>query len=123
LATYERKREARRQTALDRLGSNNPRCTVCGETDWRCLEAHHVAGRAYNGFTSIVCRNCHRKLSDVQKDQPAKADHPPLPSERIGHFLLGLADFFLLLAGQLRQFGGELINLALGASTSGETRS
>jgi hypothetical protein len=113
----ERKRETRRQAALDRLGSNNPSCTVCGETDWRCLEAHHVAGRAYNDFTSIVCRNCHRKLSDVQKDQPAKANHPPYPSERIGHFLLGLADFFLLLAGQLRQFGGGIPNCLISRSS------
>jgi hypothetical protein len=119
----ERRRETRRQAALDRLGTNKPRCTVCGETDWRCLEAHHVAGRAYEEFRAIVCRNCHRKLSDMQKDQPPKIGDPPWTSERIGHFLLGLADFLLLLAEQLRRFGGELIALAVGASASGGTRS
>lgn len=113
----ERKRETRRQAALDRLGSNNPRCMHCGETDWRCLEAHHVAGRAFDDFTCVECRNCHRKLSDPQKDHPPKIGEPLSLPERVGHFLLGLADFFLLLVEQLRKFGGELIASALDTST------
>lgn len=118
----ERKRETRRQAALDRLGTNDPRCVHCGETDWRCLELHHPAGRAYDDFTSIECRNCHRKLSDSPKDYPPKiGDPPPLP-ERASHFLFGLADFFLLLAEQLRKFGGELIASALDASADEEKR-
>ena len=119
----ERKRETRRQAALDRLGTNDPRCIHCGETDWRCLEAHHVAGRAYDDFTSVECRNCHRKLSDPQKDHPPKIGEPPSLPEQVGHFLLGLADFFLLLVEQLRKFGGELIASALDASNDEEARS
>jgi len=57
------------------------------------------------GSTSVECRNCHRKLSDSQKDHPPKIGETPSLPERVGHFLLGLADFFLLLAEQLRQFG------------------
>jgi hypothetical protein len=119
----ERKREARRQAALDRLGTNDPRCVHCGETDWRCLELHHPAGRAYDDFTSIECRNCHRKLSDSPKDYPAKIGDPPSLEERVGHFLLGLADFFLLLVDELRKYGRELIASALGASTNAGARS
>ena len=36
-------KERRKQARLAKLGSNNPICGDCGETDWRCLEAHHVA--------------------------------------------------------------------------------
>lgn len=119
----ERRREARQQAALDRLGTNEPRCVHCGETDWRCLEAHHVAGRAYDDFTSIECRNCHRKLSDPQKDHPPKIGEPPSVPERAGHFLLGLADFLLLLVEHLRKLGGELIASALAAPTDEEAHS
>jgi hypothetical protein len=117
------KRETRRQDALDRLGSNNPVCVICGESDWRVLEFHHVAGRAYDEFGSIICRNCHRKLSDDQKDHPQKIGDPPTAPEQIGHFLKGLADLFALLAEKLRAFGDELISLALAAANSPEARS
>jgi len=106
-------RECRKQRALERLGTNNPVCTDCGQDDWRCLERwsdqsasircrncqakakplrakqlisvacpfcgeddprcaedHHIAGRKYDDMTVRVCRNCHRKLSDMQRDHP-----------------------------------------------------
>ncbi|MBY0612138.1 MAG: hypothetical protein K2P80_08130 [Beijerinckiaceae bacterium] len=105
----EIKREIRRQRALDRLGSNTPRCMHCGECNPHCLEAHHIAGCAYDDETVIVCRNCHRKLSDKQKDHPGPASIPPDPLDRMGHFLLGLADLFRMLVGRLEEFGRDLI--------------
>jgi hypothetical protein len=46
---------------------------------WRCLEVHHIAGRDFdNDATAILCRNCHRKLSDDLKDHP-----PAGPSEYV----------------------------------------
>ena len=77
------------------------------------MELHHLASEGFDQTTVIVCRNCHRKLSDVQKDHPAifRAKQPTT-SESIGHFLLGLADLFLLLAGKLCEFGAYLIEQA-----------
>jgi len=43
-------------------------CIVCTEDDPRCLELHHVAGRAFADDCVIACCNCHSKLSDMQKD-------------------------------------------------------
>jgi hypothetical protein len=43
-----------------RLGTHEPRCVICGKSDPRCLEEHHIAGRGYHNDTAIVCRNCHR---------------------------------------------------------------
>jgi hypothetical protein len=107
----ERKREARRQKALERLGTDNPRCS-CGETDPHCLELHHIAGQAYGSETIIRCRNCHRKLSNLQKDHPGQQSGPPDLLERIGHFLLGIANLFELLIVKLREFGHALIDQA-----------
>ena len=109
---YEKLQERRKQKALERLGTNNPICVLCGETDWRCLELHHIAGKPFDGALAIVCRNCHRKLSDLQKDHPQPVSAPPDPFEGIGHFLLGLADLFALLVEKLREFGHDLISRA-----------
>lgn len=104
-------REARREQALKRLGTRNPSCVVCSENDPLCLELHHIAGQKHHDDLSIVCRNCHRKLSDQQRDHPVDTprQHPTMAT--IGHYLLGLADLFRLLAASLVQFGTWLIEL------------
>jgi len=105
--------ERRKQRTLHKLGSNHPVCVLCGESDWRCLEAHHVGQEAYDHLTVILCRNCHRKASDAQWDHPGRIDdQTPSLLECIGHVLLGLADFFALLVGRLREFGLALIERA-----------
>ena len=43
----ELNRERRRQRALERLGTNDPRCVVCGYDDPLALELHHVAGHDF----------------------------------------------------------------------------
>ncbi len=111
--------EKRRQQALQRLGCNDPRCVYCGESHPPCLEKHHIAGRAYHDATVIVCRNCHRKLSEKQKDHPEQVADPPSLHERAGQLLLTLADFFESLIDVLRQFGRELIAFARGTESKG----
>lgn len=105
-------RAKRRESAHERLGSNEPRCLHCPEDDARCLELHHVAGRAMHDDVVIVCRNDHRRLSDFQKDHPPKVSTPPHVLEVIGRYLLGIADLFRLLIGRLDEFGRKLIKLA-----------
>lgn len=104
-------KEDRLEQHYRRLGTHEPRCVTCGETDPRCLEKHHLAGRRYHPDTVIVCRNCHRKASDDQLDH---APHGPEPPERklsvIGLFLLGLCALLTLIVQRLREFGRWLIN-------------
>jgi hypothetical protein len=105
-------KEARKQKRLEVLGSNHPVCVICGENDWRTLEQHHIAGQAYGDDLCTVCRNCHRKLSDDQKDHPQQVGKRPTNFEAIGHLLLGLADFLALLVAKLREYGQLLIQAA-----------
>jgi hypothetical protein len=105
-------KETRKQNRLEKLGTNEPRCKVCGESDWRCLEKHHIAGKDYDDDTATICRNCHRKLSDDQKDHPQKLEKKPDTLESIGHLLLGIADLFALLVDKLRECGEFLISSA-----------
>jgi hypothetical protein len=105
----EREKERRRQQACERLGTAKPVCVTCGEDNPHCLERHHIAAQNYDPAVVQICRNCHRKLSDDQRDHGAAVDEPPSPLERAGHLLLGLADFLALLIEKLREIGRLLI--------------
>lgn len=113
-------REIRKQRRLERLGSNAPICGTCGEADDRTLELHHVAGRKHDDATTIICRNCHRKVSDDQKDHPACPASADQMLHSIGLFLLGLAELLRLAVEKLVEYGNSLIVRA--ASISAATR-
>src|SRR5471030_3389080 len=100
--------EIQKQRALHRLGGGHPVCCVCGEDDSRALELHHVAGQAYEDLTAILCRNCHRKQPSSLNNSKHPTDPPIM--ERVGHLLIGLADFFVALLEALRHFGESLIS-------------
>lgn len=115
--------EIRRERATQRIGRDS-QCAVCPEHDPRCLELHHIAGQAHHDDLVPVCRNCHRKLSDSQRDHAAARDLANAPLEVIGHYLMGLADLFVLLANRLAEFGKTLIELASAPlPTSDESKS
>lgn len=97
---------------LEQLGSNDPRCSTCGEADWRTLELHHIASRSEDDMCAVVCRNCHRKLSDDQHGHPAKLPDTDAGIQSIAHFLLGLADMLALIVPKLREFGAKLAERA-----------
>ncbi len=102
--------ERRKQRALERLGTTAPRCVSCGEDDWRCLERHHVAGRAYDDTTVILCRNCHRKVSDPVSN--ARAPEAPPLLERAGRLILGLVALLRALLPRLQELGQQLLEAA-----------
>src|SRR4051794_13402353 len=109
-------RERIRQARLERLGTNNPKCLLCPEDNPACLERHHLAGRSFGDrWVVIICRNCHRKLSDKQKEHPAIAIRDPDRLECHGRLLVGIADALELAATPLplvefvRQTGLSLI--------------
>lgn len=104
--------ERREQRALRRLGTNTPLCASCGERRWQCLELHHVAGQVHDDELVIVCRNCHRVLSEAQRDHPHAQESADPYLEAIGRFLLGLADMLKIMLERLVEFGAALIERA-----------
>lgn len=99
-----KKRKAkRRRNALARLGTVKPSCSICGEGNPLCLELHEPGGRRYNEMRVAICRNCHRKLSDDQRDHPKAEFTPPDKVERLAHSLLGEADLLSRLSEKRRQ--------------------
>lgn len=112
--------ERRKCRALRRLGSDNPKCFACDVDDWRCLEAHHIAGKDYDGFTIVVCRNHHRLLSDAALDHPPASDGGDPFLTRIAKFLLGLADALGIVVEQLKAFARDLLTKASPAVSAAE---
>jgi|HubBroStandDraft_6_1064221.scaffolds.fasta_scaffold173459_2 hypothetical protein len=93
-----------------RLGTRSPMCVVCGERDPFCLELHHIAGQKHHDDVGIVCRNCHRKLTNQQRDHKREQeDTGDSLLATIGHYLIGLCDLLALLLSTLRDFGRQLL--------------
>jgi hypothetical protein len=77
------KAERRRQRRLAVLRTENPCCPLCGETALECLEVHEIAGfRRDADSQTIVCRNCHRKLTSGLLDAGVPMVRERCPLER-----------------------------------------
>lgn len=111
----EYNRERRRQFRLEQLGSNDPKCPFCNEDDPACLELHHLSGKKFGDDLIPVCRNCHRKLSDWQKDHPPILRGQPDTLECFGRLLLGIADALELLISLIRRAAEYLIEIGQGS--------
>lgn len=111
---YERRKQAR----LEKLGTDKPVCGMCGNKDWRTIEQHHPAQQKRDDTVVLICANDHRIVTDDQKDHPEfdPAADPLL--DKIGHFLLGMADMLKLIVEKLYEFGHALIERAANASTA-----
>ncbi|WP_146190647.1 hypothetical protein [Marinicauda salina] len=103
-------RDERLERQYRRLGTRNPACVVCGESDPFCLELHHIGEQKHNDELAIVCRNCHRKVTDPQKDRAhVECDDPE--REQLGRLLCGLSDLFAMIGDSLGAWGRKLLSL------------
>lgn len=49
-------------------------CSICGEDDSRVVkERHHIFGRNNSDEVTLLCRNCHDKITSEQNKFPPKA--------------------------------------------------
>jgi hypothetical protein len=93
-------------------GFPDPGCVVCGEKRiWR-LELDHIAGQKHDDACSPLCGNCHADRTFLQSLEPPGGDNPQNVLERIGRWLLGIAEWFELIIEKLYYFGEYLIGLA-----------
>lgn len=98
-------------------------CVACGEADpvvlkagKSVIEAHHIAGRANDPGTTVdLCLNCHRKVTNSQRDVgvPLSADPSRGLLERVIAWLRGLAVFLQHLAGKMIDLAHQLERLLL----------
>lgn len=104
-------KNTRKQQAHRRFGTHQPKCVICGEKDWRCLDKDHVAGRKHSDVVFILCANCHRKRTDSQKDQPPSVPGPVSDLEQKGRTVLGVIEHARELCNLLESIAKDLIQL------------
>lgn len=111
-------REDRLERHYRRLRTRTPVCITCGKREPghpEIYELHHVAGKGHDDVF-IECSNCHRTLTDQQKDHVPPGLSPPVGMiATIGHYLLGLADMLAMVVEALKDFGAWLINMSYSA--------
>lgn len=101
--------ERRKQSRLHKLGTNTPRCAICGNSDWRVIEEHHPDSRKRDKLVVLLCANDHRIVTDDQKDHPVEIDGCDQFLLSVGNFLLGLADMLAIIIHRLYEYGEALI--------------
>src|SRR4051794_16408142 len=101
--------ERRRQSRLHKIGTNTPRCAICGDPDWRVIEEHHPDTRKRDHLVVLLCANHHRLVTDDQKDHPSENPECDELLVRIGNFILGLADMLALIIDRLYEYGNALV--------------
>lgn len=75
-----------------------------------CIDKHHIAGKKHHDDVALTCLNCHRKLSDKQRDYPSIwLEEPKDDLVRLGFYLLGLSDLLSILIGTLRAYAEKLL--------------
>lgn len=91
----------RRERRRNKLGPDAA-CVVCGETDARVLESHHIAGRRNDHATmAVLCRNHHAAITDDLRTDGVPMTEPGSPFARLAAILGGLATLFRRLADTL----------------------
>lgn len=106
MSTKTTDQDRRLEQQYRRLATRNPVCVGCGELNPFCLELHHIAGKKHHDDLSIVCRNCHRKLTSEQLDHADTSDSLLVT---IARYLQGLCDLLSMVIQTLRDFAKCLI--------------
>jgi hypothetical protein len=75
-------------------------------------EDDHMAGRKHDDTVWELCKDCHRKRSELQQEEPPPTNPPRNVFEVIGRWLLSIAEYFEFMCATLRRFGEYLIELA-----------
>ncbi len=93
--------QRRKLALLKKLGYDGFKCLLCGETDLRVFESHHIAGQANSTLQGPLCLNCHAIQSDLQEDTLGtlrRQDPDRRPLELQAAFEFGLAAFLVVYA-------------------------
>ena len=78
------------------------KCTLCGESDNRLLEKHHIFGKNNSPEIMLLCKNCHYKITHEQnKIAPKKRSRNATPND--------LEKFMLISMGVLLQEMGKIL--------------
>ncbi|RAN41000.1 hypothetical protein [Hyphomonas sp. GM-8P] len=105
--------ELRREKDYRRLGTRNPICLHCSYSNHpAAMELAHIAPRKFHDDAGVLCSNCHREMSDPEKDHPYAPQTINPQMEIIGRYLVALAEWFRRIAETIAAFGAWLLEQA-----------
>jgi len=93
-------------------GIHNEVCLGCGCDLADSKEDDHMVGRKHGDRVWPLCIPCHRKRSELQREEPPPTANPRNALEVIGRWLLSVKEYFELMCETLERFGRFLIDLA-----------
>lgn len=106
-------KEMRRENDYRRLRTRNPICLHCGYGNHpAAMELAHIAPRKFHDDAGVLCANCHREMSDPEKDLPYAPQSINPQMEIIGRYLLALSEWFRRIAETIAAFGAWLLHQA-----------
>ena len=103
--------ESRREKDYKRLRTRNPICLACDYMKHpAAMELAHIAPRQFHDDGGVLCSNCHREMSDTEKDFSYAPQSINPQMETIGRYLISLAEWFKRIAETLAAFGAWLLD-------------
>lgn len=102
--------DERREADYRRLRTRTPICLSCGyDNHSAAMEFAHIAPRGIHADGGVLCSNCHREMSDTEKDFSYAPQSQNPMMEAIGRYLLALAEWFERIAETFTTFGDWLL--------------
>ena len=99
--------QLRREADFRRLKSRHPICLLCAY--WRhpaAIEFAHLIPRQFGvGCGAPLCSNCHRELSDMEKDMSYKPTSNEPDLETLGRYLVALGTWSEAAAPTMKMLG------------------
>ena len=113
-AVHNPARAARRKAeAIEQLGTEQPRCLYCGNTDPllvrpRRIVNHHIFGQERDPLAVPTCLNCHAVAHEDLRDAAVPMTHEQEPPKFARAIFRALAVHFSLLAEACRRFAKRM---------------
>lgn len=93
-----------------RNGISVSRCVICGEDDPFVLEKHHIFTRDASEEVTLLCKNCHAKITNEQnKVSPKSRSKDASYLEKLAYQLVTIGAMLRDTGKQLIKIGHELI--------------
>lgn len=114
MKTFLTAKELRREADFRRLKSRYPVCLICGyRAHPGAIEFAHIIPKAFGlGWGVPLCRNCHRELTDMEKDMSFKPTTTEIELETIGRLLGAIGEQYEKSAPTLKHLSAIALETA-----------
>ncbi len=96
---YNSNRLLEEKKIQDNLLQSQGYCVVCNHNDPLDLEFHHIGGRSNSSIVVSMCRNCHGRISRMQRFWPKGWYDKSKPQEQKDVMTMrGMSDLFRVIS-------------------------